>query len=85
MARWPRSGPPSGELASARAVLAAAGITADLPHAVDDLAPQYHEPFAYVLREAITNVVRHSDAGRCEVRLGAVLAGGPRRWQRRVG
>jgi two-component system, NarL family, sensor histidine kinase DesK len=59
-----------GELASARAVLAAAGITADLPHAVDDLASQYHEPFAYVLREAITNVVRHSGARRCEVRLG---------------
>jgi len=59
-----------GELASARAVLAAAGITAELPQAVDNLAPQYHEPFAYVLREAITNVVRHSDAGRCEVRLG---------------
>ncbi|MGH3419962.1 MAG: sensor histidine kinase [Pseudonocardiaceae bacterium] len=58
------------ELASARAVLAAAGITADLPQAVDNLAPQYHEPFAYVLREAITNVVRHSDAHRCEVRLG---------------
>jgi two-component system sensor histidine kinase DesK len=58
------------ELASARAVLAAAGITADLPQAVDNLAPQYHEPFAYVLREAITNVVRHSDARRCEVRLG---------------
>lgn len=58
------------ELASARAVLAAAGITADLPQAVDNLAPQYHEPFAYVLREGITNVVRHSDARRCEVRLG---------------
>ncbi|MGH3784728.1 MAG: sensor histidine kinase [Pseudonocardiaceae bacterium] len=58
------------ELASARAVLAAAGITADLPQAVDNLAPPYHEPFAYVLREAITNVVRHSDAHRCEVRLG---------------
>lgn len=59
-----------GEMASARAVLAAAGITADLPQAVDNLAPQYHEPFAYVLREAITNVIRHSDAGCCEVRLG---------------
>ena len=58
------------ELASARAVLAAAGITADLPQAVDNVAPQYREPFAYVLREAITNVVRHSGAQRCEVRLG---------------
>ncbi|MGH3672070.1 MAG: sensor histidine kinase, partial [Pseudonocardiaceae bacterium] len=32
---------------------------------------QYHEPFAYVLREAITNVVRHSGARRCEVRMGS--------------
>ena len=59
------------EIASARAVLAAAGITAVLPQAVDNLDPQYHEPFAYVLREAITNVVRHSGARRCEVRMGS--------------
>lgn len=58
------------ELASAHAVLAAAGITAVLPQAVDDVVPRYREPFAYVLREAITNVVRHSGARRCEVRLG---------------
>jgi len=33
--------------------------------------PEYSEVFAYVLREAVTNVVRHSGASRCAVSLGA--------------
>jgi two-component system sensor histidine kinase DesK len=60
----------AAELVGARQALAAAGITADLPHAVDDVAAPLREPFAYVLREAVTNVIRHSGASRCEVRLG---------------
>lgn len=60
----------AAELVGARQALTAAGITADLPHAVDDVAAPLREPFAYVLREAVTNVVRHSGASRCEVRLG---------------
>ncbi len=31
---------------------------------------ELQEPFAYVLREGVTNVIRHSGAQRCEVRLG---------------
>lgn len=58
------------ELVGARAALAAAEITADLPHAVDNVPAQLQEPFAYVLREGVTNVIRHSNARRCEVRLG---------------
>ncbi|WP_189248143.1 sensor histidine kinase [Streptosporangium pseudovulgare] len=58
------------ELAGARAALRAAGIRATLPHAVDHVSPELREPFAYVLREGVTNVVRHSGAARCEVRLG---------------
>lgn len=58
------------ELAGTRAVLAAAGIEAVLPQATDDVAEPYREAFAHVLREAVTNVVRHSGARRCEVRLG---------------
>jgi len=61
----------AGELVSARAVLRAAGIEADLPHAVDDVVAGLAEPLAYVLREGVTNVVRHSGASRCTVRLGA--------------
>jgi two-component system, NarL family, sensor histidine kinase DesK len=58
------------EIVGARAALAAAEITADLPHAVDNVPAELQEPFAYVLREGVTNVIRHSNAHRCEVRLG---------------
>ncbi|MGB3443814.1 MAG: histidine kinase [Actinophytocola sp.] len=58
------------ELVGARVALAAAEITADLPHAVDNVPAELQEPFAYVLREGVTNVIRHSGARRCEVRLG---------------
>lgn len=60
----------AAELVAARAALRAAGIEADLPTSVDNLAPGLAEPMAYVLREAVTNVVRHSGAGRCTVRMG---------------
>ena len=60
----------AAELVSARAVLRAAGIEPDLPGAVDDVAADLEEPLAYVLREGVTNVVRHSGARRCTVRLG---------------
>lgn len=60
----------AAELAGARVALQAAGITADLPQAVDNVAPRHQQVLAYVLREAVTNVLRHSGAGRCEVRFG---------------
>jgi two-component system, NarL family, sensor histidine kinase DesK len=58
------------ELVGARAALSAAGIAADLPRAVDNVTADLQETFAYVLREGVTNVIRHSGASRCEVRLG---------------
>lgn len=58
------------ELVGARVALQAAEIDADLPHAVDNVPAELQEPFAYVLREGVTNVIRHSNARRCEVRLG---------------
>ncbi|WP_237774433.1 sensor histidine kinase [Actinosynnema sp. ALI-1.44] len=58
------------EIATAKAALLAAGIDADLPQAVDDVPGELREPFGYVLREAVTNVIRHSGASRCEIRLG---------------
>jgi two-component system sensor histidine kinase DesK len=58
------------ELVGARAALQAAEITADLPNAVDNVPAELQEPFAYVLREGVTNVIRHSGARRCDVRLG---------------
>jgi two-component system sensor histidine kinase DesK len=59
----------TGELAVARQALDAAGIAADLPSAVDDVPARYRELFAFALREGVTNVVRHSGARRCVVRL----------------
>ena len=58
------------ELVGARAALTAAEIEADLPHAVDNVPAELQEPFAYVVREGVTNVIRHSGAARCSVRLG---------------
>ncbi|MFI6998807.1 sensor histidine kinase [Nocardia sp. NPDC050175] len=53
-----------GELANARTALAAADIVAELPE-VDDTP--HSELFGWVLREAITNVIRHSAARHCTV------------------
>ncbi|MEV4317978.1 histidine kinase [Actinocrispum sp. NPDC049592] len=58
------------EIAGAKAALLAAGIDADLPQAVDDVPGELQEPFGYVLREGVTNVIRHSGASRCQIRLG---------------
>jgi two-component system sensor histidine kinase DesK len=60
------------EVAAAREVLAWAGVPVDvvgdppdaLPHDVDEV-------LAIVLREAVTNLLRHSDASRCEVEVTA--------------
>ncbi|SEO79062.1 sensor histidine kinase [Amycolatopsis saalfeldensis] len=58
------------EIAGARMALRAAGVRADLPATADDVLPGLHGVFGYVVREAVTNVLRHSDAGRCRIRLG---------------
>ncbi|MEW1687675.1 sensor histidine kinase [Streptomyces sp. NPDC091265] len=59
-----------GELAGARTALAAAGITADIPaDAPEDLPEKPEEVLAWALREAVTNVVRHSNARHCTVTL----------------
>ncbi|GIG59179.1 hypothetical protein Lfu02_35510 [Longispora fulva] len=60
----------AAELAGANVALAAADIVADLPHAVDDVPPELQESLAYVVREGVTNVLRHSGATRCQIRLG---------------
>ncbi|TWF76006.1 two-component system sensor histidine kinase DesK [Pseudonocardia hierapolitana] len=60
----------AAELAGAHEALRAADIAGDLPQAVDDVAEELREPFAYVLREGVTNVIRHSGATRCVVRMG---------------
>ncbi|WP_405888606.1 sensor histidine kinase [Streptomyces sp. NBC_01136] len=61
----------SGELAGAQVALTAAGVTADLPAEPDltDVAEESESALAWALREAVTNVVRHSGARRCTVEL----------------
>ena len=55
------------EIASARSVLRAAGIESRMPSALPALSDATSELFGYVVREAVTNVVRHSHAGICTV------------------
>ncbi|EGG45053.1 two-component system sensor kinase [Streptomyces griseoaurantiacus M045] len=59
------------ELAGAQVALAAAGVTADLPAepALDGVPEERESALAWALREAVTNVVRHSGARRCAVSL----------------
>ncbi|MFD0359343.1 sensor histidine kinase [Streptomyces sp. NPDC127110] len=68
-----------GELAGARTALAAAGVAADLPAGPEDaqLPEEAESALAWSLREAVTNVVRHSGARRCTVTLATrqTLAG----------
>ncbi|WP_119696696.1 sensor histidine kinase [Microbacterium halotolerans] len=59
------------ELVAADEALRAAGIESAVPKEADAVDPRYRIVVAWVLREAITNVVRHSYARRCSVRLYA--------------
>jgi two-component system sensor histidine kinase DesK len=59
------------ELATAKEVLAAAGIQAELPGVVDDVPAELAGLFGWVVREGVTNVVRHSGAQRVRITLGA--------------
>ncbi|WP_371407742.1 sensor histidine kinase [Kribbella sp. NBC_00662] len=61
----------AGELVSARAALQAAEIKADLPTTMDEVPEENRELFAWVVREGVTNVVRHSGAKRCTIRITA--------------
>ncbi len=61
----------AGELARGRELLRAAGVVADLPTAYDEVPQERQELFGWVVREGLTNVVRHARAGRCTVELTA--------------
>ncbi|MGD8195898.1 sensor histidine kinase [Herbiconiux sp. P18] len=61
----------SGELVAARGALEAAGVEADLPSSTDDVPAVHRELVGWVIREGVTNVVRHAGAARCRIRLTA--------------
>lgn len=58
------------ELAAACAALADAGVSAQMPADASVVDPRHRILLAWVLREAATNVVRHSGATRCIVDVG---------------
>lgn len=58
------------ELDGAAAMLRAASIELTTQLTPVPLAPAQEAIFALALREAVTNVVRHADAGRCSIDLG---------------
>jgi two-component system sensor histidine kinase DesK len=60
----------AGELARAREALTSAGIRPDLPNSVDAVPSDLRDVFAWAVREGVTNVIRHSGASCCRVRLG---------------
>ncbi len=57
------------ELAIAKATLATAGIATECDAAEVPLSPPQEAVLALVVREAVTNVIRHSHARNCRVRV----------------
>ncbi|WP_440710884.1 sensor histidine kinase [Herbiconiux sp. YIM B11900] len=57
----------SGELAAARSALDAAGIDAELPSSTDSVPADRRELAGWVVREGVTNVIRHSGAAHCRI------------------
>lgn len=62
-----------GELAGARMALSAAGIEADVQQARVSLDPAVEAVLAWAVREGATNVIRHSGARLCTLKISASL------------
>jgi len=59
----------TAELARARSDLAAAGVEAFVRRTADSLPSAIDALLAWVVREAVTNVIRHAGASECELAL----------------
>ena len=59
----------ASELAGARSALDAAGIACTVEHADVSLPPSREAVLAWGVREATTNVIRHSEASHCAIRI----------------
>lgn len=57
------------EISSARTALRSAGIGMKVQDTLGTLPPEQDGVLAWCLREAVTNIVKHSGAKQCEVRL----------------
>jgi two-component system, NarL family, sensor histidine kinase DesK len=58
------------EVTVARTVLADAGVELLVTGDVTDVPEQHRPVLAWVVREAVTNIVRHAEASRCHIELG---------------
>ena len=63
------------ELEGARMALAAAGVRTEVEREPVALDPEVEGALAWAVREAATNVIRHSRASSCAIRIGAGLDG----------
>jgi two-component system sensor histidine kinase DesK len=59
----------AGELDGARQILEAAGIDCRIEMTDEGLPPNVEEVLTWVVREGVTNVIRHSRARRCTIRI----------------
>ncbi|MFV0427199.1 MAG: sensor histidine kinase [Beutenbergiaceae bacterium] len=57
------------ELGVAKNMLTTAGIRPQMPHDIETIDPRHRIVMGWALREAITNVVRHSGANTCSVQV----------------
>ncbi|MEW2397091.1 sensor histidine kinase [Streptomyces sp. NPDC046862] len=64
-----REGSLSTELDRAQSALTAAGVTSSVRMSGPPLSPQSEALLGWVVREAVTNVVRHSGAAHCAISL----------------
>ena len=60
----------AAEIEQAKATLVTAGVKADFHSAPVELPAAHENVLAMVLREAVTNVVRHSQARNCRLQVG---------------
>jgi two-component system, NarL family, sensor histidine kinase DesK len=60
-----------GELDGARQILEAAGIECTIEYEAQSLSPGIEMVLAWVVREGVTNVIRHSRAQHCLIRITA--------------
>lgn len=72
----------AAEVAGARVALEAGQIEATVSGDLDSVPVHLREAFAFVVREAVTNVIRHSASRACRIRIGpsyveVVDEGGP--------
>nr|MDT0657413.1 histidine kinase [Micromonospora sp. DSM 115978] len=67
----------SAELAGARAVLASAGVRCQVLGDDQDLPEPAQDALGWVVREGITNVLRHSEASRCTIAVRRTPGSGP--------